>query len=283
MRIESRKLLIALSACLLTGALAQADSVMGDGSWQTWSTANLVQGPHPTLGSPYWNNGSGDGSRYNIGWCLSGGGNCQIPSPPGNLAYFGPNGGGAPGNIGFMNDGYAVRVTLEATITDSGPLDTFGWYSINADGSIGTMTPLFSAAGVGLTTRTFTPPKTYGFYIEQNQGLPGDPFSSKYFFFTDSAKNFVTGYPNPSDDLQHFAVFDPSSGSASSYYIGAVDTRACSAGGSGTCDPTTQFDYNDFVVKLDTLNTPEPGSMGLLVCSFGMFAALRRRRRTPVK
>ena len=57
-----------------------------------------------------------------------------------------------------------------------------------------------------------------------------------------------------------------------------MDTRACSVGGSGTCDPIVQFDYNDFVVKLDTLNTPEPGSMGLLVCSLGIFAALRRRR-----
>jgi len=282
MRFEPRRLPIILSACLLTGAIAQADSVTGDGSWQTWSTANLVQGANPTFGSPYWNNGSGDGSRYNIGWCLAGGGNCTIPSPPGNLAYFGPSGGGAPGNIGFMNDGYAVRATLEATISDSGPLDTFGWYSLNADGSIGSMTPLFSAVS-GPGTKTFTPGSNeYGFYIGQNQGLPGDPFSSRYFFFMDSAKNFVTGFPNPSDNLQHFAVFDPSSGSTSSYYIGAVDTRACSAGGSGTCDPTTEFDYNDFVVKLDTLNTPEPGSMGLLVCSLGMLAVLRRGR-APVK
>lgn len=280
MRFESSRLLIALSACLLAGAIAQADSVTGDGSWQTWSTANLFQGSSPTPGTPYWNNGSGDGSRYNIGWCLAGGGNCKIANPPGNLPYFGPSVGGSPASMEFHNKGYAITATLEAAITNSGPLDTFGWYAINADGSIGSLAPLFSASkSAGTMPKTFVPSNAYGFYIEQDQGVPGDPFSSQYFFFMDSALNAVTGFPNPSDDLQHFGVFNSTAGSTSTYYIGAVDTRACGTGGSGTCNPVATFDYNDFVVKLDTVNTPEPGSLGLFACSLVFLAPYLRWRR----
>src|SRR6185312_3045566 len=284
MRLTLSKLLIALSACLLAGAIAQADSVTGDGSWQTWSASNLFQGSSPTPGIPYWNNGSGDGSRYNVGWCLTGGGNCVISSPPGNLPYLGHNDGGAPANIEFNGTGYAVTATLEATITNSGPLDTFGWYRINADGSIGSLTPLFSASqDAGTAPKTFMPGShTYGFYIEQDQGLRGDPFSSQYFFFMNSAANSVAGFPNPSDNLQHFAVFNSASGPGNAFYIGAVDTRACGAGVTGTCDLPDRFDYNDFVVKLDTVNTPEPGSLGLLLGGLVLLAAFCRRSKRSV-
>lgn len=278
MHFYSRKLLLGLSACLLAGAMAQADSVIGAGNWQPWSAANLVQGVSPTPGLPYWNNFSGDGSRYNIGWCLAGGGNCNIPNPPGNASYFGTNGGAAPSDISFVNHGYPVIATLDAAITNSGLLDTFGWYSINADGSIGSLHRLFSQSSApGITTLSFTPSHLYGLYVEQDQGAPGTPFSSQYFFFTNSSDNRVTGYHNPGDSLQHFAVFDPPTGTSDApYYIGAVDTRACTAGSSGTCDPPFRFDYNDFVVKLDTLNTPEPGSLGLVVSSLILFAAFVR-------
>ncbi len=280
MRPELSKLLFTISACFFAGAVANADSLTGNGTWQTWSANNLVQGSNPTPGAPYWNNYSGDGSRYNIGWCLAGGGNCKIPSAPGNLPYFGPSGGGAPANFEFKSDGHAVVATLEAAVTNSGPLDTFGWYNINPDGSTGPLTPLFSASqGNGKTPKTFLPSSgDYGFYIEQDQGAPGTPFAAKYFFLMDSAKNSVTGYPNPSDSLQHFAIFASAAGSTSDFYIGAVDTRACGVGGIGTCVSTSKFDYNDFVVKLDTVNTPEPGSLGLLACSLAFFAVFRRAR-----
>ncbi|HEY7307207.1 MAG TPA: hypothetical protein VH601_23995 [Bryobacteraceae bacterium] len=290
MFLDLAKFSIGVSACLLAGATMWADTVTGAGDWQQWSAANLVQGVNATPGSPYWNNNSGDGNRFNVGWCLAGGGSCDIPSPPGNAAYYGTNTGGAPANILFVSDHHAVTATLEAAFTDSGPLDTFGWYSVNADGSIGSLNPLFSASGSpGTSQKTFTPlSDRYGFYIEQDQGAPGDLFSAKYFFFMNSADNRVDGFRNPGDSLQHFAVFDPKAGTPSDgtrYYIGAVDTRACILGDRGTCNPFDEFDYNDFVVRLDTVNSPgrsidspEPASFGLLVCSLILLPVLLPRR-----
>ena len=281
MSFFSRKLLLGFSACLLAGALAQADTVAGTGDWQSWSAANLIQGVNPTPGLPYWNNLSGDGSRYNIGWCLAGGGSCSIPSAPGNVPYFGVNDGSATADIGLTSSNYAVTATLEAAVTNSRTLDVFGWYSIEPDGSIGPLHALFSPSDSSGMARSFTPSSSYGFYVEQDQGTSGGPFASKYFFFMDSAKNSVEGYPNPSDTLQHFAIFNAQAGISSDrtpYYIGAVDTRACTPNGSGTCDPGARFDYNDFIVRLDTVNTPEPGSFGLIVCSLILLKAFLRRR-----
>jgi hypothetical protein len=290
MSLHLAKFLIGALAGLLAGATVRADTVSGTGDWQQWAAADLVQGVSPTPGAPYWNNNSGDGNRFNIGWCVAGGGSCNIPSPPGNVPYYGTNTGGAPANIFFVSDHHPVTATLEAAFTDSGPLDTFGWYAINADGSIGSLNPLFSSSGsVGTGQKTFTPlSDRYGFYIEQDQGASGLPFSAKYFFFMNSADNRVQGFPNPGDTLQHFAVFDPKAGTSSDgtrYYIGAVDTRACVSGGIGTCDPLHDFDYNDFVVRLDTINSagrgidsPEPASFGLLAASLILAAVVLRRR-----
>lgn len=283
MLLYSRKLFLGLSACLLAGAMGQADTVAGTGDWQSWSAANLIQGVSPTPGLPYWNNLSGDGSRYNIGWCITGGGNCTIPGTPGNVPYFGPNGSDAPSDMAFVNSNYAVTATLEAAITNSRSIDVFGWYALNTDGSIGPLHPLFSPSDSAGLAQTFTPSSRYGFYVEQDQGTAIDPFASKYLFFMDSAENRVEGYPNPSDNLQHFAVFDAQTGTANGttpYYIGAVDTRACTPNGSGTCDSTANFDYNDFIVRLDTVDSPEPATLGLLLCSLILSAALLRQRRT---
>lgn len=281
MRLLSRNLLVGFSACLLMGAVGWADAVTGTGSWQSWSAANLIQGHSPTPGVPYWNNLSGDGSRYNIGWCLTGGGSCSLPDTPGNIPYFGPSGGASPANMAFASSGHSVTATLETAITDSRALDSFGWYSIGAAGSIGPLHELFSPSDADGAVQTFTPTGEYGFYVEQDQGVADNPFASKYLFFMDGAKNLVEGYPNPSDHLQHFAIFNGQTGGSDHipYYIGAVDTRACVPSGSGTCDPISDFDYNDFVVRLDTLNTPEPGSLGLLACSLILLMAFLRRRR----
>ena len=283
MSFLSSKLLLGLSACLFACTMTQADAVTGSGDWQSWSDANLIQGVSPTPGIPYWNNLSGDGSRYNIGWCLTGAGNCSIPNPPGNVPYFGSNGGGAPGDIAFLNSNYAVTATLEAAITNSRSLDIFGWYNVAPDGSVGSLHPLFTPSDNAGTVQTFMPSSVYGFYVEQDQGAAGDPFASKYFFFMDSVKNSVTGYPNPSDNLQHFALFNAqtaTSNNGTPYYIGTVDTRACMPNSTGTCNPIVDFDYNDFVVRLDTVNTPEPATAGLLAVSLSLMAAFLRRRRT---
>jgi len=289
MSLDPTRFLLRVSVFFFAGAMLWADTVTGTGAWQQWSPANLVQGMSPTPGSLYWNNVSGDGNRFNIGWCLTGGGGCTIPNPPGNAPYFGTNTGSAPANILFISGGHAVTATLEASHTNSSSLDVFGWYSINADGSMGSLNPLFLGGSQVTLQRTFAPVSDrYGFYIEQHQGAIGGPFSSNYFFFMDSAENRVGGFPNPGDNLQHFAVFDSKAGTSTDgtqFYIGAVDTRACIGGGIGTCIPADDFDYNDFVVKLDVNSprvggpTPEPATFGMLACSLCLLPVFLRRRR----
>jgi hypothetical protein len=103
-----------------------------------------------------------------------------------------------------------------------------------------------------------------------------------------SADDRVEGFPNPGDSLQHFAVFDPKAGTpadGTQYYIGAVDTRVCTSGSTGTCNPLDDFDFNDFIVRLDTVNAssaPEPTSFGLLMCSVIVLAAFLRCVRDRV-
>lgn len=278
MRFVRVNLSFAVPICLLAGLALKGDSLTGDGSWQRWTESALVQGLHATPGIPYWNNNSGDGSRFNIGWCLDGRGNCRIANPPGDIPYFGAVGAGAPLGMAFESTGYPVTATLEAHVTDSGPLDTFGWYSLSADGSVESMTPLFSGLERPVSKPFKPSSRRYGFYVEQDQGAAGGHYSSKYFFFMDAAKNFVTGFPNPSDNLEHFAIFGVPRGATTTYYIGAVDTRACGSGTTGTCDPLSQFDYNDFVVRLDTSNVPEPPALILFVCGVGVLALFARGR-----
>lgn len=286
MFLDPTRFLLSVSVFFSAGTMLWADTVTGTGAWQQWSPANLVQGMSPTPGSPYWNNDSGDGNRFNIGWCLNGGGGCSLTNRPGDVPYFGTNTGSAPANILFVSGGHAVTVTIVAAFSNSGPLDTFGWYSVNGDGSMGPLNPLFSS-GAGTTPKTFLPSDRYGFYIEQDQGAAGGIFSSKYFFFMDSAENRVNGFSNPGDSRQHFAVFDPKTGTSSDgtqYYLGMVDTRACILGGIGTCNPIGDFDYNDFIIRLDVNSprvgdsTPEPATLGLLACSLCLLPAFLRRR-----
>jgi hypothetical protein len=162
---------------------------------------------------------------------------------------------------------------------------------------------LSASSAPGTTDVTFTPATAhYGFYIENTQGNPADlsTFPSEYFFYTDANDNNVLLTANPTDNLQHFAIFRANSQSGTDFYLGAVDTRACSAAITSSCLTPAVFDYQDMVVALSfgpdgksgkhtdaplaegqiDVVTPEPSSFKLLGVSFVLmtFGGLLRRR-----
>ena len=69
----------------------------------------------------------------------------MIASPPGAIAYYG-NGEKSVANMYFQSSGIPVTVTLAGQFTNQigSPQNTgynvFGWYQINANGTIGAMT-----------------------------------------------------------------------------------------------------------------------------------------------
>lgn len=237
-----------------------------------------------TMNGPYWNNASGDGPAANIGWCLAGGGQCTLADgSPGTIHFYGGSNGSAIPDIYFTGNNSQITATLEASLTGQRAADVFGYYTFdpNTEAVLNTFPLLSANSAPGTISVTFSPATAnYGFYIENIQGNPGDPstFPSEYFFYTDANDNNVLLTTNPTDNLQHFAIFSLNSDSGTSYYLGAVDTRACSSSITSSCLSPAVFDYQDMVVRLslgdasgggqtDVL-TPEPTSFNLLGASF---------------
>ncbi len=252
----SKSLLMVLALSITVGWTAKADIVNG-GSLTSWSAAILDS---PGTG-PYWNNTSGDGPKYNIGWCMAGGGNCMLPGGPvGPLPAY-TNAGAAPNNMYFTgNVGGGTSTLLVSITSQQGPagLDSLYYYLTNASGTpISGNTFLFSAGSPAPTTVTVTIPAGdgYGLLLVNTQPTTGNTYS----YYMDDALN------NPADATQHFAIFQQS---PESFYIGAEDGVV----------PGADLDYNDMIIHLSTPAVPEPASMGLLGGSLLLIGAFMRRR-----
>ncbi len=251
--------IITVSLLALAGACAHADTLTGNGSFQTWNPSVLGPVASPTSGGPYWNNLSGEGPARNIGWCMTGAGNCAISNPPGALSYFG-NGTSAASDMSFTGAGTAqVAKLLGAFTNKNGSVngtDYFGWYSLNPNGTIGSVTQLFSATAAAGTSAAFVPTTRYGFYLENVQSA-GKPFEADYFWFMNEKLDYTTGTGLLDPGVQHFSAFTKP---GSSFYLGAEDTPG----------PSSDFDYNDIIVQLQP--APEPASIALLatgICLLG--------------
>jgi hypothetical protein len=116
--MENIKVIVSISLLSLSTLCVQADTLTGNGSLQSWNSSVLGTVASPTTGGPYWNNLSGDGPAYNVGWCMTGTGNCAISNPPGAVNYYG-NGTAAASNIGFTGAGTFA------------PTTTYGFYMEN--------------------------------------------------------------------------------------------------------------------------------------------------------
>jgi hypothetical protein len=261
--MKNTRLILAFSLLSLSVVCINADTLTGNGSLQSWSPGVLGTGS-----GPYWNsNMSGDGSNYNIGWCMTGTGNCHIANPPGAINYYG-NGTAAASNMSFTSAGTPDVATLLGTFsTQNGVppsgLDIFGWYSV-AGSTITTHQLFTSGAPIG-TMATFTPTSSYGFYLENIQS-PGASYEADYFWFMNDSLDYTAGPGAGLVDTgtQHFSVF---SGANSSYYLGVEDAPA----------PGSDLDYNDVVVELQP--APEPASLAMMVGGMSLLGwAIRRRR-----
>lgn len=289
MRFNSNTLSCLIALVLsASGSLLHADSLGGNGTgWQGWNDGSLVVGSTTGATTPYWNNASGDGPMANVGWCLTGGGNCSMPAgTPGALSFYG-NGFASASKMFFASSGSPIDLTLQTVLTTqlstAGGYDLFGYYLANESGSAGsgvTLNPLFdSRSDKPGSTRSISglaPGTTYGFYIENIQG-GGTADESDYVYLMDSSGNKSTG-AMPADPLQHFAVFQ---GSYGSYFLGDVDDDACMGDfttGTSPCVPSSQFDYNNMIVEVST--TPEPASWALLSAGLGVLATLVLRKQT---
>ncbi len=262
--MKNKRLILTTSFFVLAGVYAQADTLGGNGSLQSWSTTVLNT---PTTG-PYWNGNSSDGANYNIGWCLTGTGNCQISNPPGVLSYYG-NGNLPASNMYFTGSGATQQVSLLGIFTTQTGVppagtDYFGWYSIS-NGTPGPLNPLFNSTEAVGTTAEFTPTSTYGFYFENVQSA-GTSYTASYIWLLNESQSYATGTGIIDQGVQHFSIF---SGPAGSYYLGTEDGFSAS-----------DLDYNDMIVELQPASVPEPAAATLIMCGIGLIGvSLRRGRR----
>lgn len=226
----------AIALLLIVPAALRADAVQGTAGagFQSWTTSVADQ----QSGTPYWNNTSWDGPDFNIGFCITGSGNCTAlgGNAPGAIPYWGMSDGSADPNITFQSSG-GNNATVLLTVAGFAPYNIFGWYDTsNPD----VLYPLF-IGGLSGDTEAFNPAATYGFfYIART--AQGQVLGS---WFSDAALN-----PEGQQGDQHFVVFR-SDGSAS-LWIGAEDLPL----GNG------DRDYNDILVQITP--TPEPTSLLLL-------------------
>lgn len=247
-------LAVILLGMLLAGTAAFADKVVGsaDAGWLSFPSA-LNENPSDC----YWDNGSWDGKKLNIGYLLSGtSGSPKLNADSPHItpdwwgeAYSG-SGGGADSDFYFKKDDTYLRATLNFEVSQKSGINEFGWY----DKATGVTHTLFGGSikpgGPGSGTNFITT-ASYGFYLKTTSGT----------YFTQSSKN---------GGEQHFALFQGASKGygVESYWFGVEDLPL----------KASDKDFNDAVVKVQAV--PEPSSILLLGSSMvGTLGYLLRRRR----
>jgi hypothetical protein len=239
-------LVLALVGILGIGSTASADMIQGTGDWQNWTLSVLDE-----LGAPYWDKGSFDGDKKNIGYYLTKTGSFESWADyehPGAIDYWGMQSGAADSSFYFIKDSAYSSAALRLEIAGYKNSNVFGWYDV----ATGDLHPIFLGGDSPIVTTAFTPTKEYGFYLINE---PGD------LFLTQAGAG-------GSDDgkFQHFAVFleEPNI-----YWIGVEDLLC---GGDK--------DYNDMVIKVTpaTAPVPEPATMLLLGSGLIGLAGLGRKK-----
>ncbi len=277
------------AACLLFAALAglgtdaKADTLNG-AMLINWNPNYLYGGPSYVPGLYYWNNGSGDGTFANIGWCLLGGSQCGMQNAPGRIPFFSTPYLTAPTDMYFSSAGQPMRLTLDLALTNqksgNGGADFIGYYLTDVTGTqISSPTILFSSnqpSGSTAALPALLSGQNYAFFIENVQGYGTNAQQTSYSFYMNSPANTSTG-SMPADSLQHFSIFE----AGATFYIGAVDGNVCDGTftvNNSPCIPSSEFDFNDMVVEISPVSAAEPGPAGLLGLGIVVIGVAARRR-----
>lgn len=145
-------------------------------------------------GTPFWNNESLDGTTYNVGYCIYGGGTCNggagLDPTADYLATSSTSATGSADNVTFSVNG-SVGTTVSLDITSDH--DILGWYNVSNPSVIywldqtGPVTGMFS----------FTPTGTFGLVANNSDGA-GTTFYSQT----------ALGDGNDPSGVSHFAFFE---------------------------------------------------------------------------
>lgn len=159
-------------------------TLSGSGTWQANPAVNET-------GSTFWDHNSRDGANMNVGYCLYGGGHCELPGGPiTNLDYWaGENGGQVLNNV-FSADG-AVTATLLTKITAYYTTDELGWF--NPADPEHTLHVIFDGTLTPDHTVTFTPSSNFVLWTDHGTETPA-------FYSNSSLGSAETGQ-------SHFAFF----------------------------------------------------------------------------
>lgn len=218
-----------------------AQTILGSSGagFQTWTAANLNNN-----GAPYWDavteNYLGDPTNKNVGFCLTGTGDCVgIMSSvfvPGPIPFWGMSynsGTDLHGDIDpkvyFRRNGERLKATLQIQLSSKATeINEFGWFETNKTGStLGARHRLFQGSGVppgSLTPDpvgkavTFKPTQYFGYYYS-------DVSENGCFVYT------VSSFTDPACSDHNFAVFATKPGShRNAFVIAGEDPPGCNDG-----------------------------------------------------
>ena len=248
-----RALSLIIAAAVTTGtmcATSYAQTVIGSpgAGFQSWTLGNLNNN-----GAPFWDaptaDYSGNKNSKNVGYCLTGTGDCvgigAHAYAPGPLPYWGlPYNSGADTGGAFDPKVYfshspsdrELKATLELQFTTKpGEINEIGWFETNPTGTVaGPRHVLFRGGGVPPGSST---PDPVGKKVEFK---PTEHFG---YYFSDVSENGCLAYSLYSfNDTTHgcanhqIVVFSTHPGSPhAKFWIAAQDPPGC---GDGDCNLT---------------------------------------------
>jgi hypothetical protein len=226
---------------------AFADMIIGSNGagWQPWTLGSLNED-----GKPYWDRVSGDGSKKDIGYCLTGTGNCVLDNYPGAVAFWGNSTGQADPSFYFSSTTDSPHnFTLELELAGYHDANVFGWYAYDPiSGQMLEKHIIFDGPD--------SPEKSVDLLIPENYGF--------YLYVGNTNKTYYTQSELNTDDkgYQHFAIFRDDN----VLWIGMEDLSFNNA----------DWDYNDMIVR-DPIATPEPSSVLLFSAGLVGIRLIRKK------
>jgi hypothetical protein len=250
--LTRRGLSLLVAAAVWTGmacATSYAQTVIGSpgAGFQHWTVGNVNNS-----GAPFWDAAT-SGPNKNIGFCLTGTGDCvgigSHASAPGPLPFWGmsfdsahDSGGALDPKVYFRRSSpdQTLKATMELQFTttiEPRAINEIGWFETNSTGSVaGPRHILFRGAGVpaGSSTPdpvgknvTFEPTEHFGYYFS-------DVSENGCLAYTLSGFNDTTPLKDCSN--HDFVVFSAHPGAPrSTMWIAGIDPPGC---GDGDCNLT---------------------------------------------